>query len=84
MRNMLKIDLCFACHFYYLRRCHDPHYHEIIGNTMWLQASNCAIYSVSVAVMFVSEYVKEKWHIRKEWVTERINLQAFFTDMIFF
>lgn len=51
---------------------------------MWLQASNCAIYSVSVAVMFVSEYVKEKWHIRKEWVTERINLQAFFTDMIFF
>lgn len=57
---------------------------EIIRNTVLLQASNCAIYSVSVAVIVVSEYTKGKWHIRKEWVTERISLQAFFTDMIFF
>lgn len=57
---------------------------EIIRNTLLLQASNCVIYRVSVAVIVVSEYTKGKWHIRKEWVTERRSLQAFFTDMIFF
>lgn len=38
-----------------------------------------AIYNVGVAVVVISEYVKVKW-VRKEWITDRLSIRAFFTD----
>lgn len=42
------------------------------------------IYDVSLAVVVVSEYMKVKWHTRREWMIEHMNTQTFFTDTIFF
>ena len=64
--------------FHYYR--HNKKYCELF----LLQTSNYAIYDISLAVVVVSEYMKVKWRTRKEWMTEHMDTQTFFTDTIFF
>lgn len=80
--------ICYVLHFYYLGRWLGTIISDIIRNTVSYVCFKPVIVQfrmlICLAAIVVSEYMKVKWHSRKEWMTEHMNTQTFFADTIFF